>query len=182
MRSSRPYRGGFLTVPTTTGTCVHLAPNLLSLLQPPSSHGVQGKHHAALMNPGSRTSVVKVWISTPRLAGVEHSLLLTRSDPPPPFTGGFFRCAQYTCTVELTSTSEILRKLQPDIRRIMKDQDLNMFRELDQVEQYTFRLWTRDHYEPFTPVSDLWHPVVRDECRIINEEAQTTLEEYTSEL
>ena len=78
-------------MPTITGTCVPLAPNLLSLLQPPSFHGVQVKHHAALMNPGSMTSVVKAWISTPRLAGVEHSLLLIRADPPSPLhQGGFF--------------------------------------------------------------------------------------------
>ena len=73
----------------------------------------------------------------------------------------------------LVSTSDILRILQTE--------GLNMFRLLDQVEQQEFRQWARDNYEPLTPVSDLWHPVVRDECRIINEEANTTLEEYMRE-
>ena len=101
--------------------------------------------------------------------------------PLPPLTGGFSHCAQYTCTVALVSTSDILRKRQLDTRRITQTEGLNMFRSLDQVEQQQWRQWTRDHYEPLTPVSDIWHPVVRDECRIINEEAETTLEEYMRE-
>lgn len=47
---------------------------------------------------------------------------------------------------------------------------MDLFRELSPAEERVFRSWARDHYEPGSPVSELWHPVVRDECRKINEE------------
>ena len=92
---------------------------------------------------------------------------------PPPITGGFSHSAQYTCTVALVPTSEILRLLEVD--------GTNMFNLLNAVEEHAFRKFARENYEPLSPIPGIWHPVVRDECRIINEEAETTLEEYMRE-
>lgn len=45
-----------------------------------------------------------------------------------------------------------------------------MWRELDETEEQEFRQWARDNYQPGQPIEKLWHPVVRDECALINEE------------
>jgi hypothetical protein len=47
-----------------------------------------------------------------------------------------------------------------------------MFRFLDKEEEAKFRLWARENYTPFTEISELWHPVVQDECRKMCEEKQ----------
>jgi alpha-ketoglutarate-dependent taurine dioxygenase len=75
--------------------------------------------------------------------------------------------------VALVSTAEILRLLEVD--------GTNMFNLLNEVEDHSYRAFARENYEPLTPIPEIWHPVVRDECRIINEEAETTLEEYMRE-
>ena len=41
---------------------------------------------------------------------------------------------------------------------------------LDEEEIDGFRQWARDNYEPLTPISTGWHPIIQDECRIMNEE------------
>jgi hypothetical protein len=46
-----------------------------------------------------------------------------------------------------------------------------LFRELTEAEEMEFRLWARENYEPFTEIKGIWHPVVQDECRRMNEEA-----------
>jgi hypothetical protein len=43
-----------------------------------------------------------------------------------------------------------------------------LFRHLDPAEVEDFKAWARDNYVPGTPVSPLWHPVIREECRLIN--------------
>lgn len=47
-----------------------------------------------------------------------------------------------------------------------------MFRFLDKKEEAKFRRWARENYTPFTEISELWHPVVQDECRKMCEEKQ----------
>ena len=47
-----------------------------------------------------------------------------------------------------------------------------MFRFLNKKEEANFRLWARTNYTPFTEISELWHPVVRDECRLMCEGEQ----------
>lgn len=47
-----------------------------------------------------------------------------------------------------------------------------MFRFLTKEEEANFRRWARDNYTPFTEISELWHPVVQEECRRICEETQ----------
>lgn len=46
----------------------------------------------------------------------------------------------------------------------------NFFRDLDDAEEKEFRQWARDNYQPGQPVSSIWHPVVRDECKRINQQ------------
>jgi len=45
-----------------------------------------------------------------------------------------------------------------------------MFRLLNKQEEAEFRLWARQNYAPGTEISEVWHPVVRDECRRMCEE------------
>jgi len=45
-----------------------------------------------------------------------------------------------------------------------------LFRELNSEEELQFRAWARENYEPHGTISETWHPIVQDECRIINQE------------
>lgn len=45
------------------------------------------------------------------------------------------------------------------------------FRDLSVQEETEFRQWARDNHTPGAPVNQLWHPVVRDECATIDQEA-----------
>lgn len=47
-----------------------------------------------------------------------------------------------------------------------------MFRFLSKEEEAQFRLWARKNYTPFTEISELWHPVVQDECNKMCQEKQ----------
>lgn len=47
------------------------------------------------------------------------------------------------------------------------------FRPLNEREKTKFRRWARENYSPADEISELWHPVVRDECRRMREEIQT---------
>lgn len=56
---------------------------------------------------------------------------------------------------------------------------MKLFKVIDDHEQSDFRKWARDNYEPFSPISGLWHPIIQDECCIMNEEADITCEELS---
>ena len=47
---------------------------------------------------------------------------------------------------------------------------MNLFRELNEEEVKEFKQWARDNYKPFTEISSAWHPIVREECELMNEE------------
>ena len=47
---------------------------------------------------------------------------------------------------------------------------MKLFRELEKEEEERFRKWARKNYEPLEPISGVWHPVVQDECRKMNQE------------
>jgi hypothetical protein len=47
--------------------------------------------------------------------------------------------------------------------------DQGLFRVLDDEETAEFRQWARANYQPLTPISGYWHPVIQDECRRMNE-------------
>lgn len=48
---------------------------------------------------------------------------------------------------------------------------MQLFRDLPPAEIAEFRSWARANYQPLTPISGIWHPVIQDECRKINQEA-----------
>lgn len=47
----------------------------------------------------------------------------------------------------------------------------SFFMKLSAEEEIAFRNWARENYKANSPINEVWHPVVRDECRAINEEA-----------
>lgn len=49
-------------------------------------------------------------------------------------------------------------------------QSNSLFASLTDEQEQDFRKWARDNYKQFSEISGVWHPVVQDECRIINEE------------
>ena len=46
---------------------------------------------------------------------------------------------------------------------------MDMFRELNGVEEAEFRQWARNNYAPGDQINQGWHPVVRDEINKIND-------------
>jgi hypothetical protein len=52
---------------------------------------------------------------------------------------------------------------------------MKLFRELAPDEEAQFRQWARYHYEPFTKIEGIWHPVVQDECVKMNIEEAAKL-------
>ena len=48
---------------------------------------------------------------------------------------------------------------------------MNLFKQLSPEEEAEYRQWARENYRPFEPIKGIWHPVVQDECRRMNEEA-----------
>jgi hypothetical protein len=46
---------------------------------------------------------------------------------------------------------------------------MKLFRELSEQEEQSFRQWARDNYQAFEPIQGVWHPVIQDECRKINQ-------------
>jgi hypothetical protein len=45
-----------------------------------------------------------------------------------------------------------------------------LFRRLTTEEQAQFRAHTRETYTPPSEIDGTWHPLVQDECRIINKQ------------
>ena len=48
---------------------------------------------------------------------------------------------------------------------------MDLFKKLSPKEEAVFRKWARDNYSALHRISGVWHPVVQDECRKMNEEA-----------
>lgn len=58
-----------------------------------------------------------------------------------------------------------------ELARLVKEKrDKYLFRDLTAEEEVDFRSWARSNYEPNTEISEIWHPVVQDECLKINAE------------
>ena len=60
----------------------------------------------------------------------------------------------------ITSSNENYENQNKDI--------MKLFRDLNAKEVYEFKQWARDNYKPFTEISSVWHPIVREECELIN--------------
>ena len=48
---------------------------------------------------------------------------------------------------------------------------MNVFRLLSKEEEQGFRTWARENYHILDDIKGIWHPIVQDECRIMNESA-----------
>lgn len=48
---------------------------------------------------------------------------------------------------------------------------MKLFKNLTTQEETEFRQWARDNYVCFSDISGIWHPVVQDECKNMNDEA-----------
>ena len=46
---------------------------------------------------------------------------------------------------------------------------MNLFRNLTPKEQQEFRTWARENYKPLDEIKGIWHPVVQNECTLMNE-------------
>jgi hypothetical protein len=49
---------------------------------------------------------------------------------------------------------------------------MQLFRSLPPDKGDSFRQWARDNYQPHATINGTWHPVIQDECRRINEQAE----------
>jgi hypothetical protein len=43
-----------------------------------------------------------------------------------------------------------------------------MYRDLTKDEEQEFRVWARQNFKAGDHVNELWHPIVKDECRLID--------------
>ena len=48
--------------------------------------------------------------------------------------------------------------------------DVALFKKLEKAEDLEFRQWARDNYKPLDPIKGVWHPVIQDECKMMNEQ------------
>jgi hypothetical protein len=49
---------------------------------------------------------------------------------------------------------------------------MQLFKDLTRQEEAEFRDWAKENYVPFANIKGIWHPIIQDECRRINEQAQ----------
>jgi hypothetical protein len=49
------------------------------------------------------------------------------------------------------------------------------FRVLSEEETKAFRKWARDNYVISTPINNVWHPIVKEECHKMNRDYGTTI-------
>jgi hypothetical protein len=48
--------------------------------------------------------------------------------------------------------------------------DKEYFQKLTDEEVKLYKKWARDNYQPFERIKPTWHPVIIDECGLINTE------------
>jgi len=63
-----------------------------------------------------------------------------------------------------------LERIVGDLKTYKMEEKMKIFRDLTKEEEGLFRHWARENYKPLSPINGIWHPVVQDECRKINEE------------
>jgi len=49
---------------------------------------------------------------------------------------------------------------------------MKLFKDFTRQEEIEFRTWAKENYVPFNDIKGIWHPIIQDECRRINEQAQ----------
>ena len=45
---------------------------------------------------------------------------------------------------------------------------VGLFNQLSAEEEKKFRQWARDNYTPLDTIKGIWHPIVQDECALMN--------------
>ena len=50
--------------------------------------------------------------------------------------------------------------------------DNSFFKVLTKEEEVLFRQWARDNYKAGDGIPEIWHPVIREECKLMCEEAE----------
>ena len=46
----------------------------------------------------------------------------------------------------------------------------NMYRDLSDEAKVRFRQWARNNHQAGQDINCTWHPIIRDECRLMDEE------------
>ena len=54
-----------------------------------------------------------------------------------------------------------------------------MYRKLSDAEAEEFRKWARKNYKIDSPINGVWHPIVQQECVLMNQEAATMVADKT---
>ena len=60
--------------------------------------------------------------------------------------------------------------------------DSTLHRDLDDNEEQEFRQWARDHFDVLDNIKAFWHPVIKQECQIMIEQYQNSLNALNKEL
>ncbi len=68
--------------------------------------------------------------------------------------------------VEIYETDELLQR-----RPAIEPMPDGMFRQLSSAEVWEFQQWARQNYIPGDPIKGIWHPLIRDECELMNAKA-----------
>ena len=48
------------------------------------------------------------------------------------------------------------------------EKQMNLFKELSEIDKVEYRKWARDNYKIFSPISGIWHPIIQEECVKMN--------------
>ena len=57
-----------------------------------------------------------------------------------------------------------------------------LHRDLDDNEEQEFRKWARDNFNVMNKIETNWHPVIKQECQIMIEQYQNSLNALNKEL
>lgn len=60
--------------------------------------------------------------------------------------------------------------------------DSTLHRDLDDNEEQEFRKWARDNFNVLNNIEAFWHPVIKQECQIMIEQYQNSLNALNKEL
>ena len=59
---------------------------------------------------------------------------------------------------------------------------MEIFRKLDNKETLEFQQWARENYKPREEINEAWHPVVREECALMNVEFRENQEKQINRI
>lgn len=57
-----------------------------------------------------------------------------------------------------------------------------LYRDLDDIEEQEFRQWARDNFNVMNKIESHWHPVIKQECQIMIEQYQNSINALNKEL